>query len=413
MCGTVARARVAAMSRKRILYLVHRTPYPPNRGHRIRSFHWLDYLSQRAEVDLAFLADEPLEEDHLTELRFRCQRVAWVRTSRLGQRMRGILSLLRGRSATEAAFYSPRLERTVRRWLAETTYDAVIAYCSSMAIYLRRLGLSPNRCIVDLVDVDSQKWLDYAETVAFPQAFLYHLEGNRLRRFERELDHLAKFLIFVTEQESQIFREFHPTEKIRVVENGVDLAYFDPAHSGEPTPAPQTPVRLVFVGAMDYYPNVDGVTWFLREIWPRVRNAGDVVFDIVGAGAGKSFWRLVEATPGARLVGNVPDVRPYLRGSVSVVPLRIARGLQNKVLEAMAMGCPVVASPAALEGLDVAVGEDVLSAQDVDNWVEQLTQLIHSPEMRSRLGAAARAKIEKRYQWPDRLRVLDDLLGLS
>ncbi len=400
------------MSRKRILYLVHRTPYPPNRGHRIRSFHWLDYLSQRADVDLAFLADEPLGQGHLAELRSRCRRIAWVSTGRWGQRIRGVLSLLRGRSATEAAFYSPRLERTLRRWLAETTYDAIIAYCSSMASYLRRLGLSSNRCIVDLVDVDSQKWLDYAETAVFPQAFLYRVEGNRLRRFERELDRLAKFLIFVTEPESQIFRSFCATDKIRVVENGVDLAYFDPSQGGEPSPGRGTRVRFVFVGAMDYFPNVDGVTWFLQEVWPRIRDTADVVFDIVGAGAGMFLQRVVEATPGARLVGNVPDVRPYLRGSVGVIPLRIARGLQNKVLEAMAMGCPVVASPAALEGLDVAIGEEVLSAEGVDNWVIQLTQLIHSPEMRKRLGAAARARIEKRYRWPDRLRVLDDLLEL-
>lgn len=400
------------MSRRDILYLVHRTPYPPNRGHRIRSFHWLDYLAQRAEVDLAFLADEPLSQKHLDELGARCRRMTWVRTTRLGQRCRGIISLLSGRSATEAAFNSSRLKTVLRTWLAEKAYDWIIAYCSSMAIYLKELPILPSQCLVDLVDVDSQKWLDYAEVTSGPSAFLYRIEGNRLRRFESELDQLAKFLVFVTEQESQIYRAFHTTDKIRVVENGVDLEYFDPG-ALESSGSTAMPLRLVFVGAMDYYPNVDGVRWFIQEVWPRLPNKGDIVFEIVGAGAEKSLCRLVEKTPGVRLVGDVPDVRPYLHGRIGVVPLRIARGLQNKVLEAMAMGCPVVASPAAVEGLDVTVGEDVLSADHCDDWVTQLTQLIQSPEMRKQLGRAARARIESRYRWPERLKTLGELLALD
>lgn len=400
-------------NRKRILYLVHRTPYPPNRGHRIRSFHWLDFLSQRADLDLAFMADEPLAREQREELQARCVRMVWDRTSRMGQRLRGIFSLLLGRSATEAAFYSPRLSGAIRGWLAETHYDWIIAYCSSMAVYLKRLRIPPSQCVVDLVDVDSQKWLDYANTASKPQAILYRLEGNRLRRFECELDGLAKFLVFVTEQESAIYRSFHISEKVRVVENGVDLKYFDPSAEVLPPPTPGMPLRLVFVGAMDYYPNVDGVTWFIQKVWPHIRDKCDVVFQIVGAGAGKGLRRLVEETPGVTLVGDVPDVRPYLRESIGVIPLRIARGLQNKVLEAMAMGCPVVASPAALEGLDVRVGHDVLAANGVEDWVGQLTQLIHSPDMRKQLGAAARCRIENRYHWPDRLKVLEELLDLN
>lgn len=400
------------MSHRQILYLVHRTPYPPNRGHRIRSFHWLDYLAQRAEVDLAFLADEPLSQKHLGELAARCRRMTWVRTTRLGQRCRGMISLLSGRSATEAAFNSSRLKSALRTWLVETTYDWIIAYCSSMAVYLRGLPVFPSQCIVDLVDVDSQKWLDYAEVTSGPSAFLYRMEGNRLRRFECELDRLAKFLVFVTEQESRIYCTFHATDKIRVVENGVDLEYFDPS-ALESAGSTGVPLRLVFVGAMDYYPNVDGVRWFIQEVWPRIQNKGDIVFEIVGAGAEKNLCRLVEKTPGVRLVGDVPDVRPYLRGGIGVVPLRIARGLQNKVLEAMAMGCPVVASPAAVEGLDITVGEDVLSAENCDDWIAQLTQLIQSPERRRQLGCAARAKIESRYRWPERLKTLGELLALD
>jgi len=370
-------------------------------------------LSQHADVDLAFMADEPPGCEQRTELEARCGRVAWVRTSHAGQRFRGIFSLLLGRSATEAAFYSPRLSATVRGWLAETHYDWVIAYCSSMGAYLKRLRIPPSRCIVDFVDVDSQKWLDYANTASGPQAMLYRLEGNRLRRFERELDGLSKFVVFVTEQESKIYRSFHATEKIRVVENGVDLKYFDPGAEISPLPQPDTPLRLVFVGAMDYYPNVDGVTWFVQDVWPHIRDNCDVVFQIVGAGAGQGLRRLAAETPGVTLVGDVPDVRPYLRDSIGVIPLRIARGLQNKVLEAMAMACPVIASPAALEGLDVRVGQDVLAAEGVDDWVGQLRQLIHSPIMRKQLGTAARSRIENRYRWPDRLKVLEELLELN
>lgn len=400
------------MSRKRILYLVHRTPYPPNRGHRIRSFHWLDYLSQRAELDLAFLADAPISQEHLDQLRARSQQMTWVRTTHFGQRLRGIISLLRGRSATEAAFNSRRLRATLRTWVAQKSYDWIIAYCSSMASYLKRLPAAPPQCVVDLVDVDSQKWLDYAETTAGPSSLLYRTEGNRLRRFERELDRMARFLVFVTEEESRLYRRFHATEKIRVVENGVDLAYFNPDVT-KFSDFNGVLLRLVFVGAMDYYPNVDGVRWFIQEVWPRIRDQGQLVFEIVGAGAKKDLAHLISKTPGVRLIGDVPDVRPYLRGSIGVIPLRIARGLQNKVLEAMAMGCPVVASPVALEGLDVRVGEDVLSARTADEWVAQLTQLIRSPAMRRELGIAARARIENRYRWSDRLKVLEEMLALD
>lgn len=400
------------MTRQRILYLVHRTPYPPNRGHRIRSFHWLDYLAARAEVDLAFLADERLSQETAEELRRRCRRVIWEGVSRMGQQVRALVSLCRGRSATEAAFFSRRLLDGLRGWVRDTHYDWVIAYCSSMAPYLAALGVPGSRGVVDLVDVDSQKWLDYAGYHRGVKAWLFRLEGRRLRRLEGALASRVRYVTLVSEPEARIYRGFRPAENVRVVENGVDSDWFSP-RGAEQIAGPDRP-RLVFVGAMDYYPNVDGVSWFLREVWPKLREATpDAVFQVVGAGAGSELRRLITETPAAELVGEVADVRPYLAGGIAVIPLRIARGVQNKVLEAMAMGCPVVASPAALEGLDVEVGRDVLAASGIEEWCDRVTRLIQSPEMRRELGGAARARIENRYQWPDKLEVLNNLLELT
>ncbi len=405
----------------RILFLVHRTPYPPNRGHRIRSYNVIKYLSRFALVDTAFLADEPVTQDTLHGLEELCDTVIAVPVDKRRRWLRGLYRLAAGRSATEGLFYSPRLRREIAVLRSKRIYDWVIAYCSSMAQYLDDAGCPPRRCIVDLVDVDSQKLFDYASWARWPARALYRLEGQRLRKLECSLARRARWLTLVSEAECRVYRRFCPAENVAAVENGVDGDYFHPqavpSEGEQPRPdfAPDASAAssCVFTGALDYHANVDGLIWFLTEVWPNVRACRpDAVFHIVGGGAGGTLREAAEKA-GATLTGDVPDVRPYLARAVVVAPLRIARGIQNKVLEGMAMARPVVASPQALEGLDVTPGDDVLEAKTPSEWVAALERLWNSPAERRRLGDRARRLVEARYTWTARLQPLSSLLSLT
>lgn len=400
------------MSRKRILYLVHRTPHPPNRGHRIRSFHWLDYLARRCDLDVAFVADGPISRETLDALRSRCLRTVWTTLGTMKRRFQAAVSLAMGRTATEGAFWSRDLFGQVRRWCNETIYDSVVVYCSSMLPYLQGLTVPPDKVVVDLVDVDSQKWLDYSRIGPAPLTWLYRLEGRRLRRIECRLPKYARMITLATEPEKSLFQSFCPHAQVRVIENGVDLDYFNPDLAPFKTHALLS--RLTFVGAMDYFPNADGVCWFLNNVWGELAaKYPDLEFHIVGGSPGAQLRKTVARYPRVFLQGNVPDVRAYLAGSIVVVPLRIARGIQNKVLEAMAMACSVVATPQALEGIRVVIGEEVLQATAPDEWIERIRSLLESPNTRSELGRSARMRIQKEYGWPVKLRALDQILQLT
>ena len=405
----------------KILFLVHRTPYPPNRGHRIRSYHLIKYLAQFAVVDTAFLADEPVTDGIRAGLRELCDRVVAVPVDPRLRWWRGLRSLAAGRTATEGLFYSPRLRREIAALRSARDYDWVIAYCSSMAQYLDYAGVPRDRCVLDLVDVDSQKFFDYASWARWPARALWRWEGRRLRRREALLARRVRWLTLVSEAECRVYRQFCPADNVVAVENGVDGDYFHPRAVQGRMPAPRTnprddaatPPSCVFTGALDYRANVDGLMWFLSEVWPSVRaRRPEAVFYIVGGGAGKEL-REAAARAGASLTHDVPDVRPYLAGGVPVAPLRIARGVQNKVLEGMAMARPVIASPQALEGLAVTPGTDVLEAREPSEWVTALERLWDSPSERRRLGQNARRLVEARYTWNARLRPLQMLLSLA
>lgn len=392
----------------RILYLVHRTPYPPNRGHRIRSFHWLRFLAARAEVDLAFLAESSPDADTLEALKKLCAQVAAVSVEPIVRWFRAAWSLGTGRTATEGLFRSPRLFDTVRRWSEQRRYDAAIAYCSSMVPYLGVPGLQGVPAVVDLVDVDSQKWLDYAQHAWGPKRWLFAAEGRRLRALERAVSRWAQAVVLVSPEEAELYRRFCPVGRVEAIGNGVDLEYFRP---GQVTSGQESP-KCVFVGALDYRANVDGIGWFLREVWPGVvRRRPGARFALVGANPGPAIRRLAQA-PAVELIGEVPDVRPHLAAAaVSVVPLRVARGVQNKVLESLASGKAVIASPQAIEGLALEPGLHLYQAASAEQWVDGVVELLERPDLRQRLGQAGRAQVERHYRWDARLEPLSTLLN--
>ncbi|MHC4402529.1 MAG: TIGR03087 family PEP-CTERM/XrtA system glycosyltransferase [Planctomycetota bacterium] len=395
--------------RPNILFLVHRTPYPPNQGDRIRSFNLLKFLAARSDVYLAFLTDKPVPQESMSVLRRLCAGVAAVRLGRLRRWLHGAWSFGAGRTATEGLFFSRKLKRLLARWAETTRFDAVLAFCSSMVQYLDVPGLDDVPTVVDLVDVDSQKWLDYARHSRGPLRQAFQVEGKRLRRLEASLPNRVEAVTLVSPQEAELYQSFCPNDRAFVIRNGVDLDYFRPDwHSND-----SARNQCVFVGALDYRANVDGATWFCNEVWPRVlERHPQAVFRLVGSNPGRAVRQLAKE-PGIELVGQVPDVRPYLtEATAAVVPLRVARGLQNKVLEAMAMGRPVIAAPQALEGIGATPGTHVCRAVTPEEWVDHLGRLFTNADLRNRIARAARSFVEEHFQWTRRLQPLAGLPGL-
>jgi sugar transferase (PEP-CTERM/EpsH1 system associated) len=308
--------------------------------------------------------------------------------------------------------------RVLEQWTSETSYDAILAYCSSMGQYLDQIDRRLATCVVDLVDVDSQKWFDYADHSAGPLRWLYRLEGHRVRQLEKSLIARSHATTVVSGPEARLLNGISPRGSIRAIPNGVDAEHFKPGTANAEASCRESgEIRswtCVFVGALDYRANIDGLTWFCREVWPQVRSRfSEALFLIVGR---EPVWRVrrLARHPGVELVGEVPDVRPYLQNaSVVVVPLRIARGIQNKVLEALAAGKAVIASRAALEGLDVVAGQHVCQAETVEEWVNGISCLFQNREERCRLGSSGRTFVLDHHQWDNCLQPFAELLGLG
>ncbi|MCX7665121.1 MAG: TIGR03087 family PEP-CTERM/XrtA system glycosyltransferase [Gemmataceae bacterium] len=390
-----------------LLLLTHRVPYPPDKGDRIRTYHTLRCLAPFAKIHLIALADEPVPAQSVTVLKQLCERVEIIPIGK-SRWLRAGFSLLSGGSISEGAFFHPQMFSTVKQWASQTRFTSALASSSALAQYLWLHELDQTIRIVDVVDVDSQKWFDYAAASRFPKSWLYSLEGKRLRRTERAITQKAHAVTLVSEGEAAMFREFASTGVVRAVTNGVDLDYYHPQEN-----VSESQQDCVFVGALDYKPNVDAAIWFSREIWPTIhRHKPEQKLKLVGRQPMPSVQALASLA-GVEVVGQVPDVRPYLhRCAVVVAPLRIARGLQNKVLEAMSAGKPVVASPQALGGFRTE-GNPARVASTPEQWTEQILALLDDPQTRQRLGVEGRQFAQQYHHWDECLKPLRELLGLT
>ncbi|GAB5441653.1 MAG: TIGR03087 family PEP-CTERM/XrtA system glycosyltransferase [Fuerstiella sp.] len=379
----------------RVLYITHRVPWPPDRGDRIRTWNILKFLAKNADVDLICLADENVTPETRRALEEVTSRLAFVPHTGRRRFVRGVLSMMSGRTVTEGLFESRFVRSVVRQWSINTTYTAAMASSSGIARYVLPPHLKVcGRVWIDLIDVDSQKWLDYASSAGFPMSKIYGIEGERLRRLESELADQVDRLLVVSEAERELFRGFCPNGPVQAVGNGVDTEFFAPLQTETVRQS------CVFVGVLDYLPNSDAVRWFSNEVWPKVRHRfPQAVFRIVGKNPTAEVKEL-NRLPGVEVVGPVPDVRPWLHQSECVVvPLRIARGVQNKVLEAMACGRPVVCSPAPLKGLAVEPGLHLLQADGPDDWVRQIGDVFENRCRADELGLAASAWVQLNHRW--------------
>jgi sugar transferase (PEP-CTERM/EpsH1 system associated) len=382
-----------------LLFLSHRIPYPPNKGDKIRSFHLLRHLARRFVVHVGTFIDDDDDWQHVDALKAQCNggEVLVLPLRKRPATARSLIGLVTGEALSLPYYRDTALRQWVDQLLARRPVHRAVVFSSPMAQYLER---HPILRVADIVDVDSDKWVQYAAKTRWPASWIYAREGRRLLDYERHVARTFDASYFVSPAEAALFHRLAPESANRVSHfgNGVDTLYFSP-DVARADPFGEGEEALVFTGAMDYWPNVDAVTWFAREALPAIRRERPgAVFYIVGSRPSQAVQAL-SAIDGVRVTGTVPDVRPYLAFARAVVaPLRIARGIQNKVLEAMAMARPTVVTPQALEGIDAEPGRDlVLAPEDGPGFARAVLDLLTSdPE---RIGRAARERVVSRYGW--------------
>jgi len=402
----------------RLLFLAHRIPYPPNKGEKIRAFHILDHLTRQFDVECGCLVDDPADEAHIATFGRRVAHLQAARvTSRAAAMARALVNLRPGRPLSFGWFRAARLAAWVDRGLAAGRYEAVFVSGTAMAPYVMGRPRHPEtqRRVLDLVDIDSQKFAAYAEAGRGPMRLVHAREARTLLALERAATAAFDHAMFVSDAEAARFRTLSPEVAPRVgfLENGVDFTRFDPTEAWpDPLPdsLPDRGPRIVFTGAMNYAPNIEAVRWFAHEVMPGLRaRAVAPVFVIVGLNPAPSV-RALETLPGVVVTGTVPDVRPWLaHAAVAVAPLLLARGVQNKVLEAMAMEKPVVATPQAFEGIHATPGRDLLVAEGAEAFAAAVAAVLDGRH--HGMGAAARAAVRAGHDWAATLRPLNALLG--
>ena len=388
-------------------------PYPPNKGDKVRSYHLLQHLAARHEVHLGTFIDDPEDEAHVPHLRQLCASVHAERLHPRRAKIGSLAGLLTGEALTLHHYRSA----TMRRWVAHTVQRQAIAasvvFSSSMAQYAQAHPEVP--MLVDMVDVDSAKWVEYAPRHRWPLSWLYAREGRKLLACERAVVAQAQRSFFATAKETELFVSLAPecAARVEAMGNGVDTAYFspDPARAN---PFQPDEVPLVFTGAMDYWPNIDAVTWFAADVLPALRRGRPGLRLHVVGRAPTAAVRALAADPAAGVVvtGTVPDVRAYLqRAAVVVAPLRLARGIQNKILEAMAMQRPVVAASACVQAMDCHPGQHLLDAVSADDYRRSIEALLAAPDRAAVIGNAGRQQVQRQYTWPAHMARLDHHLA--
>lgn len=394
---------------KKLLFLVHRLPYPPNKGDKIASFNLLRFLAARYDVFVGTFIDDPDDRQHLDKVREYCSDLCAPEIKPGLARLASLRGLLTGEALSLPYLRSSRLMEWTEQVLRDHRPERIVIFSGPMAQYVS--GRVPEGAIslFDMVDVDSEKWRSYGERKAWPMNWLYRREADKLLAFERRMAREFDSTVFVSKEEAELFRGLAPesAHKTTYRIQGVDSDFFDPGRD-YPNPYPDAAPVLVFTGAMDYWPNVDAVTWFAERAFSRILAAvPGALFCIVGMRPAPEVARLAEQ-PGIMVTGSVPDVRPYLaHARAAALPLRIARGIQNKVLEAMSMQLPVIATPGAMTGIQPFPGFTPTVGEDPELLANAAITLLSQPR---RMDQAGRACVLERYNWDANLQRIARLL---
>jgi sugar transferase (PEP-CTERM/EpsH1 system associated) len=387
----------------KILYVCHRFPFPPIRGGKIRPFNMIKHLSQRHEVTVASLVRSQEEAQAGRGLASYCSDFMMAEVTAPVAWARMIARLPTPGPSSMGYFFAPELARQIDERLEREAFDLVFVHCSSVAPYVNGVTGIPK--ILDFGDMDSQKWLEYRRFKPFPLSLGYWLEGHKMKMAEKSLASQFDYCTCTTKAELETLREFNVSTPSDWFPNGVDSAHFSP------TDAPYDHEAISFVGRMDYFPNQQAMMFFCDEVLPRIRSRRPTAtLKIIGAEPSKEICKLA-SRPGVTVTGTVPDVRDHVRNSaVSVAPLTIARGTQNKIIECMAMGVPVVSSRAAAGGVDAVPGEHLLVADTPEVYAENVLALIADPALRQRFSVAGRARVESRHNWATSMIKLDRII---
>jgi sugar transferase (PEP-CTERM/EpsH1 system associated) len=380
--GTKRPANVKFLRPLRVLFLTHRLPYAPNRGDRIRAYHLLRLLASRHEVHLVSLLHDAEEHGHLGDLAGVAASVTGAVVPRLRNRVQAVVALAGSRPLTHVLLSSPEFRPAIDKVVANAPPDVVLAYCTGVASALFTAPLDTVPGVLDMVDVDSEKWSELAQTASYPMKWVYRREARTLSRFERNAAERAVATAVVSERERALAERVLGRPVI-AVPNGVDIQSWAPPAGQVSRP------EVVFCGVLNYEPNERGAIWLASEVWPLVKQQEPGArLRLVGMNPSPRV-RALAASDSIEVTGAVPDVRPHVwQASAAVAPLWLARGTQNKVLEALAAGLPCVVTPAVLEGLPPVAREACLCRQDAAGFAEALIGLVRSP-----LGAEKRAAI--------------------
>jgi sugar transferase (PEP-CTERM/EpsH1 system associated) len=396
-----------------LLLLTQRIPYPPNKGEKIRHFQILKHLAKTYNVHLGCLVDDPDDWQHIAAVQSFCVDTHIARLNRRLDALSHVKALARGDALSVTLYRDAGLAGWVSRTLDTVRPEIVFVCSSNMAPYVLDHPHRGRRRVVDLVDVDSEKWRAYSAKGFGPMRWLYGREARKVLALERRVAYEADWSTFVSDAEAALFRRLVPerADSIVGISNGVDCAYFDP-EGRFAAPYNVGVPNFVFTGTMDYVPNVDAVTWFAGEILPRIRRfMPQAQFHIVGANPTPAV-RALTRIKDVHVTGRVPDVRPYLaNASAAVAPMRIARGIQNKVLEAMAMARPVVVTSDALEGIAAQPGSELLVADTAEAFAGAAQRLAADVTEGRRIGEAARRRVVADFSWEGRLQGFDGLLA--
>jgi sugar transferase (PEP-CTERM/EpsH1 system associated) len=394
---------------KKLLYLVHRLPFPPNKGDKISSNNMLNYFSGGWRVHLGTFIDDPEDWQYADIVREKCEESCIVDLPRR-KRLTGSLYGMLSNDALSLSYYrSKRLQQWVRSNIERECPDAVLVFSGVMGRFVKGLVPAHVPVVFDAEDVDSEKWRSYAESKNWPISWLYTREANKLLAYERNMAASTDVSIFVSREEANLFKQLAPesADKVHYRTQGVDSKYFDSELPFE-NPYEEGQKVLVFTGAMDYWPNVEAVTWFCEHVLPLVRqHEPNVLFCIVGMKPTEDVLKLGDL-PGVRVTGGVPDVRPYIAHALAAcLPLQLARGIQNKALEAMAMRLPVLATRGAMVGIVDFPGLLSVVADDAPTMAEAALDILAKPRQ---INSAGRACVLEHYNWDTNLKRMEAFL---
>ena len=398
---------------KQLLFLAHRIPYPPNKGDKIRSYHLLNELRKEYKIHLATFIDDKEDLQYKDHVASMCESMCAVEIDPFACKIRSLKGLLTSQALSIPYYENKQVSSYVEQVIASGV-DKVLVFSSAMAQFVasNRFDL---KMVVDFVDIDSDKWRQYSESKKWPASWIYKREYKKLFDWEHRIADRADYSLFVSEKESAMFQSMLPklADKIRSIDNGVDYQFFS-ADTNLDDPYPDSTPKVVFTGAMDYWANVDAVKWFAEEVLPLVQQEiPETQFYIVGSKPTPKV-KALQNIAGVTVTGRVEDVRPYIQyADLSVAPLRIARGVQNKVLEAMSMGNAVVATSQAMEGIkDCEIFAD-LTCDEPMAFAEKVIAIMRDKASGDSWGNKGREMVLKNYDWQSNVAKVVELIEES